>query len=66
METAMANVSATVTSVLIIVVLAFVVGHFGFGASVRKKGGSAKLAQLVSSFTTLIVLLGGVMLYVRG
>ncbi|AMO67052.1 hypothetical protein DOK_12837 [gamma proteobacterium BDW918] len=66
METTMANASSSVSSVMVIVVLAFVIGNAGVGTYVRKKGGSAKLAQLVSSLTTLIVLLGGVMLYVRG
>ncbi|MFT6579265.1 MAG: cytochrome bd-type quinol oxidase subunit 2 [Zhongshania sp.] len=65
MESAMANVSSTVTSVLIIVVLAFVVGHVYVGTYVRKHGGSAKLTQLASSLAILTVLVGGVMLYVR-
>lgn len=65
MESAMANASSTVYSVMLIIVLAFVVGHIGFGTFVRKKGGSAKLAQLVSSLATLIVMSCGVLMYVR-
>jgi cytochrome bd-type quinol oxidase subunit 2 len=65
MQAAMANASSTVSSVMIIIVLAFVVGHVCVGTLVRKNGGSAKLTQLASSLATLTALIGGVMLYVR-
>jgi hypothetical protein len=65
METAMANASSSVSSVMVIVVLAFVIGNAGVGTYVRRKGGSAALVQFLSSLATLFFLLVGVILYLN-
>lgn len=58
MDAAMSNASSAVSTVMLIIVLAFVVSHGGVGFCVKKNGGSAKLAQLGSSVTTLMLMLG--------
>jgi hypothetical protein len=65
MEATMADASTAVYSVLVIIILAFVVGRIGVGAYVRRSGGTERFVELASSLTTLVILVGGVLLYVR-
>jgi hypothetical protein len=66
MEAAMANATSAVSSVIVIIISAFLIGYIGVGIYVKRSGGSAKLAQLSSSLVTIVIILGGVLLYVRG
>jgi hypothetical protein len=51
---------------MLIIILAFLVGHIVVGNYVRRNGGSAKLIKLPSAVTTGLILFGGVLVYVRG
>lgn len=66
MEATMANASSTIYSVMVIIILAFAVGHIGIGSYLKRNGKSTRFVQFASSLATLIALLGGVLLYMRG